>query len=143
AAGDVRGSEGPTAGRAPRRRWVPRGSRKNMLACTIGVDIGTSSSKGVLVDTATGKVIAAATSEHVVQRPHEGWVEMDARIWWDEFVELTRRMLAEVSDVEIVGVGVSGMGPCVLLTDEHDEPVRPAILYGVDTRAAGIRSEER
>ncbi|HIY42126.1 MAG TPA: hypothetical protein H9836_13470, partial [Candidatus Nocardiopsis merdipullorum] len=109
-----------------------------MIACTIGVDIGTSSSKGVLVDTATGQVIATATSEHVVQRPHEGWVEMDAQIWWDEFVELTRRMLAEVSGVEIVGVGVSGMGPCVLLTDEHDEPVRPAILYGVDTRAVEI-----
>ena len=109
-----------------------------MITCTVGVDIGTSSSKGVLVDTATGKVIAGATVEHVVQRPHEGWVEMDARIWWDEFVGLTRRMLAEVSDVEIVGVGVSGMGPCVLLTDENDEPVRPAILYGVDTSAVGI-----
>ena len=109
-----------------------------MIACTIGVDIGTSSSKGVLVDTATGQVIATATSEHVVQRPHEGWVEMDAQTWWDEFVELTRRMLAKVSGVEVVGVGVSGMGPCVLLTDEHDEPVRPAILYGVDTRAVEI-----
>src|SRR5262249_29005108 len=37
--------------------------------------------------------------------------------------------------IELVGVGVSGMGPCILLTDEHDEPVRLAILYGVDTRA--------
>src|SRR5690606_17913831 len=31
--------------------------------------------------------------------------------------------------------GVSGMGPCALLTDADDEPVRPAILYGVDTRS--------
>ena len=32
-------------------------------------------------------------------------------------------------------VGVSGMGPCVLLADDKAEPVRPAILYGVDSRA--------
>ena len=106
-------------------------------ACTIGVDIGTSSSKGVLVDAATGEVIASATVAHAVDRPREGWVEMDGRVWWDEFVELSRRLL-EGADARIVAVGVSGMGPCVLLADEHDEPVRPAILYGVDTRAVGV-----
>ncbi|WP_306187939.1 FGGY family carbohydrate kinase [Streptomyces sp. MK5] len=41
----------------------------------------------------------------------------------------------------VVAVGVSGMGPCVLLTDEHDTPLRPAILYGVDTRS--VRQIER
>ncbi|MBM7832135.1 xylulokinase [Agromyces cerinus] len=107
--------------------------------CTLGVDIGTSSSKGVLV-AADGEIIATATVAHEVQRPRAGWVEMDGRIWWDEFVELSRRLLAEASglglEIELAGVGVSGMGPCILLADEHDEPVRPAILYGVDTRAA-------
>ena len=106
--------------------------------CTIGVDIGTSSSKGVLVD-AEGAILASATVAHDVQRPRTGWVEMDGRIWWDEFVQITRELLAEAStrelDVEIAAVGVSGMGPCVLLADDADEPVRPAILYGVDTRA--------
>lgn len=106
--------------------------------CTIGVDIGTSSSKGVLVD-ATGEILASATVAHEVQRPRTGWVEMDGRIWWDEFVQLTRALLAEAStlqrNIEIAAVGVSGMGPCVLLADADDEPVRPAILYGVDTRA--------
>lgn len=106
--------------------------------CTIGVDIGTSSSKGVLVD-AAGEILASATVAHDVARPRTGWVEMDARIWWEEFVSLTRALLAEASakalDIEIAAVGVSGMGPCVLLADDADEPVRPAILYGVDTRA--------
>src|SRR5690606_7018528 len=98
--------------------------------CTIGVDIGTSSSKGVLVD-AAGEILASATVAHEVQRPRTGWVEMDGRIWWDEFVQLTRALLAEAStlqrDIEIAAVGVSGMGPCVLLADADDEPVRPAI----------------
>jgi xylulokinase len=104
------------------------------MRCTLGVDIGTSSSKGVLVD-ADGGILASATRAHDVDRPHTGWVEMDAAIWWDEFVAIARELLAGVPDAEIVGVGVSGMGPCILLADERDEPVRPAILYGVDTRS--------
>jgi xylulokinase len=104
------------------------------MRCTLGVDIGTSSSKGVLV-AADGAILATATRAHDVSRPRSGWVEMDARVWWDEFTALAHELLAAVPDVEIAGVGVSGMGPCVLLADEHDEPVRPAILYGVDTRS--------
>lgn len=102
--------------------------------CTLGVDVGTSSTKGVLVS-ARGVVLATATRAHDVDRPAAGHVEMDARIWWDEFVSIARELLDGQHDVQVTGVGVSGMGPCVLLADEDDEPVRPAILYGVDTRA--------
>lgn len=108
------------------------------IACVIGVDIGTSSSKGVLVDIATGALVASATVAHQVRRPREGWVEMDGGVWWDEFVELSRRLSAEEPDARIVAIGVSGMGPCVLLADEADDPIRPAILYGVDTRAVAV-----
>ena len=104
------------------------------MRCTIGVDIGTSSSKGVLVD-ADGAILAQATRTHEVSRPRTGWVEMDGGIWWVEFVSLARELRAAVPDAEIVAVGVSGMGPCILLVDAAGEPVRPAVLYGVDTRA--------
>lgn len=104
------------------------------MRCTLGVDIGTSSSKGVLV-AGDGAILASATRSHDVSRPRTGWVEMDGRVWWDEFVEIVRELLAAVPAAEVAGVGVSGMGPCILLADERDEPVRPAILYGVDTRS--------
>lgn len=99
----------------------------------IGIDIGTSSSKGVLV-TLDGTVLHTAVREHAVDRPAPGHSEMDGRIWWDEFVSLTRELTA-AHDTRVAAVGVSGMGPCVLLADEADEPVRPAVLYGVDTRS--------
>lgn len=104
--------------------------------CTLGVDIGTSSSKGVLVS-ADGDVLHTSVISHDVDRPRPGWVEMDGRIWWVEFIAIVRELTAAAvgDDLEIVAVGVSGMGPCVLLVDDVDEPVRPAILYGVDTRA--------
>ncbi len=99
----------------------------------LGVDIGTSSSKGVIVDE-SGRVVASAVREHEVSRPRTGHVEMDGRIWWDEFVELSKELIPQAGS-PITAVGVSGMGPCVLVTDESGTPLRPAILYGVDSRA--------
>ncbi|MER6125496.1 FGGY-family carbohydrate kinase [Streptomyces sp. NPDC001795] len=98
----------------------------------LGVDIGTSSSKGVLVG-ADGTVLGTAVRPHAVSRPRPGHVEMDARVWWDEFASLARELVGPGTVVD--AVGVSGMGPCVALADETDTPLHPAILYGVDTRA--------
>ncbi|MET7609314.1 FGGY-family carbohydrate kinase [Streptomyces avermitilis] len=106
--------------------------RKRERGTVLGVDIGTSSSKGVLVDQ-DGTVLATAVRPHTVSRPRPGHVELDARVWWDEFASLARELTGSGSAV--TAVGVSGMGPCVALTDEADTPLHPAILYGVDTRA--------
>jgi xylulokinase len=103
------------------------------VAAVIGVDIGTSSSKGVLVDL-DGQLLASAVVQHAVQRPGPGMFEMDGSVWWDELVALVADLLAD-GDADVKAVGVSGMGPCVLLTDADGEPLRPAILYGVDTRS--------
>ncbi|MEU3788335.1 FGGY family carbohydrate kinase [Streptomyces fructofermentans] len=101
----------------------------------LGVDIGTSSSKGVLVGE-DGSVLATAVRPHTVDRPGPGHVEMDPRVWWDEFASISRELLAAPgAGAPVTAVGVSGMGPCVALTDGSDTPLRPAILYGVDTRA--------
>lgn len=99
----------------------------------VGVDIGTSSSKGVLV-ASDGTVLHSAVRAHSVRRPAPGLVEMGATVWWDDFVSITRE-LTTAGAHQIAAVGVSGMGPCVLLTDHSDVPLRPAILYGVDTRS--------
>lgn len=105
-----------------------------MHTAVMGVDVGTSSTKGVLVDP-HGSLLATAVREHAVHRPESGHVEMDAEIWWSEFVSIARELREAAPHVEPVAVGVSGMGPCVLLLDDEGAPVRPAILYGVDTRA--------
>jgi xylulokinase len=105
-----------------------------MARVYLGVDIGTSSSKGVLVDRA-GTVLSTATREHAVSRPAPGQVEMDGEVWWSEFVAIAAELIAAHPEHVVSAVGVSGMGPCVLLTDEAGEPLRPAVLYGIDTRA--------
>ena len=100
----------------------------------IGVDIGTSSSKGVLVSL-DGSVVGRADRAHAVRHPFPGQVEHDATVWWDEFASIARELIGAHPELDIVAVGVSGMGPCLVVADEAGRPLRPAILYGVDTRA--------
>ncbi|MDO4897696.1 MAG: FGGY family carbohydrate kinase [Rothia sp. (in: high G+C Gram-positive bacteria)] len=98
-----------------------------------GLDVGTSSTKAVLTD-ANGKLLDSETIEHSVSRGERGLVEMDMNIWWEEFCTLFRTLMKR-NDVELAGIGVSGMGPCVGITDTDGTPVAPSSLYGVDWRA--------
>ncbi|HET6287663.1 MAG TPA: FGGY-family carbohydrate kinase [Amycolatopsis sp.] len=101
----------------------------------LGIDIGTSSSKGVLVDS-RGTVVARASRSHETSRPRPGWYEHDAEtVWWQDFLALTRELSPRAGDHPIIGVSVSGIGPVLLPADASGKPLRPAILYGVDTRA--------
>ncbi len=102
----------------------------------LGVDIGTGSSKGVLCGL-DGTVIATAVIEHDTSFPRAGWAEHDAdTLWWAEFVAITRELTSgPYSAAEIGAVGVSAIGPCMLPVDADGAPLRPGVLYGIDTRA--------
>ena len=100
----------------------------------LGVDIGTSSSKGVLV-AADGNVVARATCDHQTSMPRPGWFEHDAKsVWWADFTNVCAQLHAKTAH-RVAAVGVSGIGPCLLPADAQMRPLRPAILYGIDTRA--------
>lgn len=108
----------------------------------LGVDIGTSSSKGVLC-THEGEVVATAIVAHETSFPRPGWAEHDAEhIWWGEFIEITKQLLARgFSGDDIGAVGVSAIGPCLVPLDANGVPLRPAILYGIDSRASAEIAE--
>lgn len=104
----------------------------------LGVDIGTYSSKGVLVKP-DGTVVASHAVPHGFDMPKPGHFEQDAeKVWWHDFVLITQELLrdTEINPKEILGVGISAIGTCVLPIDDHGHPLRPAILYGIDTRAS-------
>ncbi len=108
------------------------------MSHTIGVDIGTFESKGVLAD-ANGEVVAVATRPHTMLVPRPGWAEhRPDEDWWGDLVAITRELL-EVSGVEpraIDAVATSAIGPCMLPVDERGAPLMNGVLYGVDTRAS-------
>ncbi|HVL52962.1 MAG TPA: FGGY-family carbohydrate kinase [Vitreimonas sp.] len=106
-----------------------------MAELMLGIDVGTSSSKGVLAS-ADGTIVAVAQRPHQLALPRPGWAEHDAEaVWWSDFVALARE-LSEAASGGIAAVGVSGIGPAVLPVDRGGSPLRPAILYGIDTRAS-------
>ncbi len=102
----------------------------------LGVDIGTYSSKGVLCS-AGGEVLASETVEHGLSLPRPGWAEQDAdQIWWADFVAISRKLLSgRYSGADVGAVGVSAIGSCMLPVDKTGKPLRPGVLYGIDTRA--------
>lgn len=105
-----------------------------MTPLVLGIDIGTSSSKGVLT-TPNGEIVLSSEKSHELSLPLPGWAEHDAeRIWWHDFVALCKDLLQQASQ-PVAAVCVSGIGPCFLPADEQGNPLRPAILYGIDTRA--------
>jgi xylulokinase len=100
----------------------------------LGLDIGTSSSKAVLVDP-EGRLVASAERGHGLSMPRPGWFEHDAeKVWWADLGALWAE-LAPRAGGRLAGICVSGIGPCLLPADEQGRPLRPAILYGIDTRA--------
>ncbi|HVD03868.1 MAG TPA: FGGY-family carbohydrate kinase [Candidatus Dormibacteraeota bacterium] len=105
-----------------------------MTAVLLGVDIGTASTKGCLTD-ARGRVLRRAERAHTTSSPKSGWFEHDAdTIWWAEFTAVCRELLA--GDLPAPdALCVSGIGPCLLPAESDGSALRPAILYGVDTRA--------
>jgi xylulokinase len=107
------------------------------MSVVLGVDIGTYETKGVLVR-ANGHIVAQQRHPHRVTVPEAGFMEHDPEsVWWRGFVGVTAALLARsgLSAEQIAAVAVSGIGPCVLPIDAAGNPLRNAILYGVDTRA--------
>jgi xylulokinase len=102
----------------------------------IGVDLGTSSSTGVLTRP-DDEVISTAERPHELSLPQPGWAEHDAEeTWWKGFTEVCAKLLEGVDGDTVAAVCVSGIGPCFLAAGQGGEPLRPAILYGIDTRAS-------
>ncbi len=100
----------------------------------LGIDVGSSGTRGVLVDE-TGHRVADEQLPHGISRPRPAWAEQDAgRDWWESAAAVSRRLLDGRSD-RVAGVGVCGLGPCLLAADAAAKPLRPAILYGIDSRA--------
>ena len=103
----------------------------------LGIDIGTSASKGVLASP-DGTIVAVAGRPHPLSLPRPGWAEHDAEaIWWADFVALAQSLVARADQTSgrIVSVCVSGIGPTLLPADADGRPLRPAILYGIDSRS--------
>jgi xylulokinase len=98
------------------------------MSLVIGLDIGTTSTIGILVD--LPDTIVAVTSRPVTfSARHPGWAEEDPEEWWANacsiLQELSGHLAGRASDLK--GICVTGMLPAVILLDEAGNVLRPAI----------------
>ena len=98
----------------------------------IGLDLGTSGLKGVLIDDAQA-VLAEASAPLTVARPHEGWSEQSPADWIAA-AESVMDALSAYGLSKVRGIGLSGQMHGATLLDASDEVLRPCILWN-DTRS--------
>ncbi len=96
----------------------------------LGIDIGTTATKAVLLNP-SGDIAKRAQRPTQLHSRHEGWAEEDPDEWWDNTCQLCQELS---SGNEIAGLAVSGMVPCVILTDATGRPLRLSIQQN-DARA--------
>jgi xylulokinase len=101
----------------------------------LGIDLGTSGIKAVLVDGAE-TVRASHTEPLEIARPHPGWSEQTPEDWWQATLRALDAIAAShPSEMAAVrGIGLSGQMHGAVLLDEAGQPLRPAILWN-DTRS--------
>ena len=96
----------------------------------LGIDIGTSSVKAVLIDS-DQRIVASRSELLQVSRPHPGWSEQDPQSWVDAtsaaIDALSRDHAAELKTLR--GIGLSGQMHGATLIDHADRPLRPCILW--------------
>lgn len=103
---------------------------------TVGIDIGTTGTKTVLLDTDGAGIVATASRETTLHSPGPGFAEADTAQWYRNVVESIREVLSQsaVPAEQIGAVATSGMVPAVIPVDGAGNALRHAILQN-DARA--------
>jgi xylulokinase len=95
----------------------------------LGIDLGTSSVKALLVDE-TGHVLVQGSAEYEILRPRPGWAEQAPDDWWHATVAAVRQALSAAPDPPIPSaIGLSGQMHGTVLLDEGHRPLAPAVIW--------------
>ncbi len=106
-----------------------------MPALFLGIDIGTTSTKVVLIDT-LGHILAEAARPAMLNSPRATWAEEDPEEWWRNVCLLIPEVLskAQAASQDVGAIGTSGMVPTLILLDAGGRLLRPSIQQN-DARA--------
>ncbi|MBQ8611611.1 MAG: xylulokinase [Oscillospiraceae bacterium] len=104
------------------------------MSLYIGIDLGTSSTKLLLMDE-TGAILNTAGREYPLEFPAPGWSQQAPADWWRAVCESMPELLAGFDANEVKGIGTAGQMHGLVVLDAADEVIRPAILWN-DGRTA-------
>jgi xylulokinase len=108
-----------------------------MAAYLLGIDVGTSGSKAILID-ADGAVKASVTTEYPLYTPQPLWAEQNPSDWWAATVTSIKQALGDssVAAADVAGVGLTGQMHGLVLLDAQGEVLRPCIMWNDQRTAA-------
>lgn len=103
----------------------------------LGIDVGTSGTKTIVIDV-DGKVVGQAAAEYSLQQPQPGWTEQDPEQWWQATVATVRQAVdrAGLKPDEVKAIGLSGQMHGSVFLDRRDRVIRPALLWNDQRTAA-------
>ena len=95
----------------------------------LGIDIGTSSIKGMLMEE-DGKIVSVKSSGYPVEIPRAGWAQQDPALWWEGLCDVLAQMRQERPDIldGVRGIGFSGQMHGLTAVDREGNPVCPAFI---------------
>lgn len=102
--------------------------RKGSGMLYIGVDLGTSAVK-LLLMAADGKIENIVSKEYPLFFPHPGWSQQNPEDWWKAVVEGLKELTADCEKEQIAGISFGGQMHGLVILDENDQVIRPAILW--------------
>ena len=94
----------------------------------IGVDLGTSAVKLLLMDE-KGKIHNIVSKEYPLSFPHPGWSEQNPQDWKEQSLAGIKELIADADKSQIAGISFGGQMHGLVVLDENDEVIRPAILW--------------
>ncbi len=94
----------------------------------IGIDLGTSAVKLLLVNEAGG-ILKSVSREYPLLLPHPGWSEQNPEDWWNAVKDGIRELLEGFDAAQIKGIGCAGQMHGLVALDRDGAVIRPAILW--------------
>lgn len=94
----------------------------------IGIDLGTSAAKLLLME-AGGNTVNVVSKEYPLYFPHPGWSEQAPEDWWSAVTEGLMELTRGYDRSEVKGISFGGQMHGLVVLDESDEVIRPAILW--------------
>ncbi len=94
----------------------------------LGVDLGTSSMKVLLVD-GKGTVLRSTSQSYPLMMPQPGWSEQDPEEWWSALCVCVPKLLEGIDATQVAGLSFGGQMHGLVALDENDQVIRPAILW--------------
>ena len=94
----------------------------------IGIDLGTSAVKLLLVDE-EGSITSTVSKSYAVEYPRPGWSQQNPADWWEAVTAGARELMAGVDTAQVRAIGTGGQMHGLVALDVAGEVIRPCILW--------------